>query len=245
MARPARPYHALAGVIAAGSALAVTELVGVVVGPDRPAPIGSVATRAVDIGAGSLKDIAIGLFGTNDKDALIVGIVVVSLMLGAGVGLAAARHAWVGPASFAVAASVGVVAAWSDPQASVLAATVACGLGAVAATVALAALLRLSPAPVTAVAPVEAVEPAASAPSLPDPRVKTADRRTFFAVAGGIGLAAAVGALASRGLRGTSRAAASRDATVLPPPVQTVAVPPSQPITVDGLSPYVTPNDDF
>jgi DMSO/TMAO reductase YedYZ molybdopterin-dependent catalytic subunit len=51
--------------------------------------------------------------------------------------------------------------------------------------------------------------------------------------------------LASRGLRGTSRATASRDATVLPPPGQTVAVPTSQPFTVDGLSPYVTPNDAF
>ena len=93
-------------------------------------------------------------------------------------------------------------------------------------------LLTLVPAPVTGPVP------------LPDPRVKQTDRRTFFAVAGGIGLAAAVGTLASRGVRGTDRVAASRAATTFPPPKQTVAVP-DQPFAVDGLSPYLTPNAAF
>ena len=47
-------------------------------------------------------------------------------------------------------------------------------------------------------------------PPLPDPRVKQTDRRTFFVVAGGVGLAAAMGTLASRALRGPSRASSSR-----------------------------------
>ncbi len=50
MVWPARRYQALAGVIAAGSALAVTELVAAMTAAHRPTPIGSVATQTVDVG---------------------------------------------------------------------------------------------------------------------------------------------------------------------------------------------------
>jgi len=230
---PARLYHALAGVIAAGVGLAVTEVVGAAIAPHRPAPVASVANRVVDVGAGSLKDVAIDLFGTNDKAALVVGIVVVSLALGAGVGLLTARWWWAGVAAFAVAGAAGAVAGARDPQASALAAAVACGIGAAAGIATLLVLLRLLPAPAPTPEP------------LPDPRVKQADRRTFFAVAGGLGLAAAVGTLASRGLRGSSPASASRATVALPPPARTVPVPAEQPFAVDGLSSYITPNETF
>jgi DMSO/TMAO reductase YedYZ molybdopterin-dependent catalytic subunit len=246
----ARLYDALAGVIAAGTGLAATELAGAVVSSGRPTPIGSVAGRAVDVGAGSLKDLAIRLFGTNDKAALVVGIVIVSMLVGAGVGLVAARYRWAGPVVFGAAAVIGILAARADPLASVAVAIVACGFGAVAATAAHWLLLRLRPMPATAATAATAPARAPGGPvparaPLPDPRVKTADRRTFFAVAGGVSLAAGLGALASRSLRGTSPTTATRDATVLPPPVATVPVPASQPFAVDGLTPYVTPNDAF
>ncbi len=251
MPRPARRYQALAGVIAAGSALAVTELAAALAAAHRPTPIGSVAAQTVDVGAASLKDLAVNLFGTNDKAALIVGIVVVSLALGAAIGLAAAAHFWVGPVAFSLAAVVGILAARSDPQASVAAATLACGLGAVAATVVLRLLLNLAramvppSAAVPAVAPPSDAGPAAPASTLSDPRIKATDRRRFLAAAGGVSLAAVAAALASRGLRGTSPAAASRDATVVPPPVETVPLPATQPFAVSGLTPYITPNDAF
>ncbi len=232
MRRRARLEQALAGVVAAAVGLATTELVAAAIAPHRPAPVASVASRVVDVGAGALKDVAIDLFGTNDKAALVVGIVIVSLALGALVGVLAARHRWIGIAAFAVAGGAGALAGARDPQASVLATTVASAIGAAAGATALLTLLWLLPAP------------AAAAP-LPDPRVKQADRRTFLAVAGGLGLAAAMGTLASRGLRGRSRAAASRATVSLPPPARTVPVPADQPFAVDGLTPYVTANDTF
>ena len=234
---PVRAWPALAGVVAAAVALAVTELIGAAAAPHQPAPIASVGSRVVDIGAGSLKDVAIDLFGTNDKAAVIVGIVVVSIVLGAVVGIVAARRPWVAIAAFAVAGGLGFVAALGDPLASALAAGLACALGAIAGAACLLLLLRLAPQPVAAPDPAPA--------ALPDPRVKQPDRRTFFAVAGGLGLAAALGTLASRGLRGPSRATASRDAVTLPPPKTTVPLPADQPFAVDGVTPYVTANDAF
>ena len=191
----------------------------------------------VDLGAGSLKDVAISLFGTNDKAAVVVGIVVVSMVLGAAVGIVAARRPWVAVAAFAVAGVLGFVAALDDPLASALAAGLACALGAACGAACLLLLLRLAPPPAAAPDPAPA--------ALPDPRVKQADRRTFFAVAGGLGLAAALGTLASRGLRGPSRATASRAGVTLPPPARTVPLPADQPFAVDGLTPYVTANDAF
>jgi DMSO/TMAO reductase YedYZ molybdopterin-dependent catalytic subunit len=231
--RRARLLEALAGVVAAGAALATTELIAALAAPHRPGPVASVASRVVDVGAGSLKDLAVDLFSTNDKAALVVGIVVVSLALGAAVGLLAARWWWVAIIAFGGAAVVGVIASARDPQASLLAGTLACIAGAGLGAATLLVLLRLVPAPVTAPAP------------LPDPRVKQPDRRTFFVVAGGVGLAAAMGTLASRTLRGPSRASSSRAEVKLPAPARTVPLPADQPFTVDGLTPYVTGNDRF
>jgi len=246
-----RLLEALAGVIAAGAALATTELIAALAAPHRPGPVASVASRVVDVGAGSLKDLAIDLFGTNDKAALVVGIVIVSLALGAVVGVLAARWWWVAVVAFGGAGAVGLIASARDPQASVLVGTVACVSGAVVGAAALLVLLGLVPVPEPAMA--RAPEPAmvgagASSPvrgPLPNPRVKQPDRRTFFVVAGGVGLAAAMGTLASRALRGPSRARTSRAEVKLPAPTETVPLPDSQPFTVAGLTPYVTDNDHF
>ena len=51
------------------------------------------------------------------------------------------------------------------------------------------------------------------------------------------------GVAAGRALRG--RYGSVTEGVELPEPVKTVPVPPSQPFTVPGLSPYVTPNADF
>jgi DMSO/TMAO reductase YedYZ molybdopterin-dependent catalytic subunit len=227
------PLAALAGVVAAGVALATTELVAALAAPHRPGPVASVASRVVDVGAGSLKDLAVDLFGTNDKAALVVGIVIVSLLLGAAVGILAARWWWAAVVSFAAAGTAGTIASARDPQASVLVGALACAIGAVSGVTTLLVLLHVLPEPVPVAAP------------LPDPRQKQPDRRTFFTVAGGLGLAAAMGTIASRGLRGPSRASATRAEVKLPTPARTVPLPAEQPFAVDGLTAYVTANDRF
>ena len=105
---------ALAGAVAAGVALAAGELV-CGIGGSQPSLITAVGTQFIDRFAASLKDLAIALFGTNDKVALIVGIVVVSLVLGAVLGRASLRRPLVGVVGFAVFGAVGLFSYLDDP----------------------------------------------------------------------------------------------------------------------------------
>jgi len=115
-------------------------------------------------------------------------------------------------------------------------------LGALAGAATLEVLLRLGGSAPVETTPLDAESDPAR---LPDPRVKTPDRRTFLIAAGGLGLAAATITAISRNARGTSPAATSRANTTLPAPAETVPVPAAQPFHVDGLAPYITPNDAF
>lgn len=202
----------------------------------KPGVVTTVANRFVDLAAGALRDFAVSEFGGNDKAALLVGIVLIGLGIGALVGPAAARRRWVGRAAFGAFALVGIFSGWTDPQASFPVTAVASILGAIAGVATLELMLWLGRTATVA---------EATAPGAQDPRVKAADRRTFLLAAGGVGAFAAVAAIAGRGVRGTGPATKSRATVTLPPPAQSVPVPSSQPFGVDGLAPYVTPNADF
>src|SRR5258705_13254575 len=100
---------AIAGIVAAGVALGVSELVCGIAGAG-PTLITAVGTQFIDRFAASLKDLAVELFGTNDKVALVTGIVIVSIALGAVVGKATVRRWWVGVVGFV---AFGIVGLWS------------------------------------------------------------------------------------------------------------------------------------
>ncbi|MGH9270456.1 MAG: molybdopterin-dependent oxidoreductase, partial [Ilumatobacteraceae bacterium] len=138
-----RRSAALSGVVAAGVALGVGELVTSVVG-SGPTLVESVGTEFIDRYAASLKDLAVRLFGQNDKAALIVGIIVVSLLLGAVLGRAAARRRWVGVAGIAVFGIVGSLAYASDPQGNAGTGIVAAVLAVAAGSATLLVLLHLA-----------------------------------------------------------------------------------------------------
>jgi DMSO/TMAO reductase YedYZ molybdopterin-dependent catalytic subunit len=236
---PSRPpawQAALAGAVAAGVALAVTELVGALASRG-PSLITAVGSRFIDRTAGTLKDVAINLFGTNDKAALITGIVVLSLLAGAILGVASVERRWIGAVGFAAFGAVGVLAGVDTPLTSTVAIVFAALVGSAAGIGVLLWLLRL------ATRGQAADEPATHVTE--DPRVKTPDRRTFLYAAAGTAALAVVATAASRGLR--SRRTVSRGTTdvALPSPKTSVPVPASQPFQVDGLSPYITPNADF
>ena len=226
----------VAGVLAAGMALGVTELVSALGSPNEPGVITTVANRFVDLTAGALRDVAVSEFGSNDKAALLTGIVLISLGIGALVGPAAARRRWIGWVVFGAFALIGVFSGWTDSQASSSVTAIGSILGGLAGVATLELLLWLGRTATIS----EAIPP-----GVQDPRVKAADRRTFLLAAGGLGAFAAVSAIAARGLRGAGPASRSRAAVTLPAPSQSVPVPATQPFTVDGLSPYVTPNGDF
>jgi DMSO/TMAO reductase YedYZ molybdopterin-dependent catalytic subunit len=230
-----RSDDALAGAVAAGLALGVSELVCAAAGRP-PSLVSAVATRFVDRFAGPLKELAVELFGANDKTALVVGIVTISLGLGALAGLAARRRPWVPAALFGGFAAVGAWSYASHPEGSWGVGGLAAVLGAASGLGALWFLLRLQ-------APAQ--PPAAEPTSVPRPRAGAGTRRTFLVAAVTVGGAAAASAVVGRRLRSNEVVEAVRRRTTIPRPVRATPVPAAQPFMVEGLSPYVTPTKDF
>jgi len=82
-----RGRAALDGVLATGAGLGAGHLVALLA--PASSPVVAVATRAIDLTPGPVKDWAVSTFGTADKAVLVVGAIAVTLGLGALVGLVA------------------------------------------------------------------------------------------------------------------------------------------------------------
>src|SRR3954454_5873474 len=80
-----------AGAVAVGAALATGELLAGLV-PGVPSPLLAVARFIVDIQPPGAKDVVVGLFGTADKLAFQVFIILIALGVGALVGRLAPRR---------------------------------------------------------------------------------------------------------------------------------------------------------
>ncbi len=228
---------AVAGVLAAGAALAAAEVPSALAG-EAVGPVTAVGNEFVDRFAGSLKELAVALFGQNDKVALVVGIVVVSLVLGAALGLLALRSFALAVAGFAGFAALGLVAHLTDSGAGVLVPILSALSGAASGAGVLALLVaQIARGP-------DLATTLRRAGAMEDPRVRTPDRRTFLAVGAAAGAAAALTGAGTWSLRGRSVVDAQREALVLPRPARATPVEASG-FDVPGLSPYVTPTEDF
>jgi DMSO/TMAO reductase YedYZ molybdopterin-dependent catalytic subunit len=225
-----RSRAAVAGGLAAATSLAISELVAGVVSfaPSLVQEIGDVFIDNVPTG---LKDWAISVFGIYDKLALIIGIVVVSIGLGAAVGVVAKSRLWLAFLVFVFAGLGGATAAVIDGE-SPVGAAVAGGLAAGAGIAVLAWLYRR-------------IERTAPSPD-GQPRYD-ADRRAFITGVGAVVAVAAFSVGAGRILMDRARQmVAGRESVALPVPGASVAPPaPAASLAVNGLSPLVTPNQDF
>ena len=108
---------ALAGVFAAAGGLAAGELWAGLIGGASPVIV--VGDRVVDGVPRGVKQFAIDTFGTNDKVALIIGILVITALYAAFVGIQTSKkfaNALVGVAGFAV---IGAAAALSGRSPSI------------------------------------------------------------------------------------------------------------------------------
>lgn len=222
-------YAALAGILATLAALGLSELAAGLLGP-VPSLVESVATVVIDRVPAGVKDWAIAVFGTADKAALVVGIVLVVGGLGGAIGLAARSRPGVGTAAFALLGGVGAAAAavaGGSAAGAILGGTTAFG----AAVVTLRLLLRRDP-------------------TVGSPRAEVAadaGRRSFLIGAGVVALVAAASAGTGRWLLVQGRrVVAGRDSVVLPTAAQPLPPPPAAAsFTESGLSPLVTPNAEF
>ncbi|MBA2557604.1 MAG: molybdopterin-dependent oxidoreductase [Chloroflexi bacterium] len=224
---------AIAGAIAAAVALAVGELFGGLVS-GAPSLIVAVGALVIDLQPPGAKQFVVEIFGEADKLALELAVVLVALLLGAALGVLAARRAWIGSAGFAAAGIVGIVAALGNPLVSpmlaVLGSLLAVAAGIFALRWLLAAARPPSPAP----------HGATVTTPMPD-----AARRRFLILAGGTASAAAVAGIFGRSMFGRA-AAAPAAPTSLPVAAEALPSPPPAAILdVPGITPLVVPNEDF
>jgi DMSO/TMAO reductase YedYZ molybdopterin-dependent catalytic subunit len=233
---------ALAGLLAAGLALGVGQLVAGLTGP-LASPVIAVGGAAVNLTPVQVKEFAIAHFGTHDKQVLITGVVTTLAVFAVLVGILARRRLSYGYAGLAVFACLGVVAAVTRPNATAVDAMPAVA-GAVAAAFALRLLVRARVRPAAADGPALA----GSSPSDgPAGRVaERPDRRQFLLLGAGTAAAAAVTGLAGQLLLRRFNVAALRAAVRLPRPARpATAIPAGAQLPVPGITPFVTSSSSF
>jgi sulfite oxidase len=231
----------VAGLIAAATAVCVGWLVAAVI--DVVAPLDAVGSEFIDHTPRWLKNLAIDLFGTNDKLALRVGMVVTIALLACLAGALARRRPASGAAVIAAAGIIGAIIAAGRPGESAAAA-----VPALVAAVVGAALLwwlgtwvrRSDPA---AERPGESAAPAGW------------DRRRFMTATGGAAGLAVVAGVGARTVENRRiddlRAAAPDTLPALAPPsigdADITSAAPAVPAdaTLSPITPFITPNDDF
>jgi DMSO/TMAO reductase YedYZ molybdopterin-dependent catalytic subunit len=231
---------ALAGLVGAAAALGAGELVA---GLDAQlaSPVEAVASEVIDRAPRAVERFAIETFGSNDKFALVVGVLAVSAVLGAVLGLASRRRPRVGTFGFAGFAVVGLLASLARPGGSAIS-----GLPSVVAGVVGVVSLRLLVPRRPAGDEVAASAPESAPPIVPITRGGVGSRRAFLGLTAAVAAGAAVAAAGGRALRSRFSAAESRAQVVLPRPTSPLApVGRGVEVGVDGVAPFVTPNADF
>jgi DMSO/TMAO reductase YedYZ molybdopterin-dependent catalytic subunit len=215
---------AVFGAVSVALSFGISELLAGAIG--APSLIQGVADWVVDSAPPGVKDWAISVFGTNDKPALLIGIVVVGLLLGGVVGLLSRRRIEPALLAFGAFGILAATATASNPAAGTtgpwLIAIVSVGAGLVTFRWLLAQAQ-------SSVRPI---------------RENDLSRRGFLQ-ATSIGGLALLSAAVGRALFSSNRAAASQQSEVIINP-GTSDIPVAAAFDdIDGITPLVVPNDDF
>ena len=242
---------ALAGAAAVAVFLAIGELLD---GVSRSIPslVVAVGDFGVDTADQRTTKVVIDWFGSNDKLVLIIGIVVISVLLGAIAGVAGMSRPWIPRAMFLAFGVAGGLAAGRDPQINDALGWLAAALAALGGWLSYELLRRRGArhlkTAVVAERPASTAESdAAEDAAAPAAVTARLARGEFVNWAAGALLLAALGTLAGRWLRSKASVSAERAevATRLARPivVREPAPPPAE--DLPGLSSYITPNRDF
>jgi DMSO/TMAO reductase YedYZ molybdopterin-dependent catalytic subunit len=114
--RPRPGRGLLTGLITALVALGVGQLVAGFTSA-QASPVVAVGETAIDLTPPPLKNFAISEFGSNDKTALVIGILVLLAVFAAAIGVVAVRRLAYGLAGLAIFTGVGLAAALTRPTA--------------------------------------------------------------------------------------------------------------------------------
>ena len=242
---------AVAGLLSAAAGVGAASLVSAASG-NAPTPITAVGNRVVDRTPGALKDWAIETLGENDKPVLLAGIYGVIALLAAITGVLAWGSR---PLALALTAGLGILglaAALADP--TQLVSSTEKLLPAIAALLVSAGMLawftrRWDTSPDHADAAGTATRAVAPTPhddtlSSENPKPTGFDRRAFLAVALASGAVAVTG-LGSSQAFGRAGAASRAEVRLRRPSDAAGPLPRGADLDVDGLTPYLTSNEDF
>ena len=230
---------AISGVVATAAALGTAELLAGIL-PNATSLIASVGQVVVDLQPPGAKDFVVSLFGTNDKLALEVVIVIISLVIGAGLGVLARRSFVLASLGFVVFGVIGFIAALGDPVALGEITAIVAALSVAVGLLVLDWLLSHSGALVTART---GADDTTARPQMPD-----WSRRAFMVRAGAVGVVAVGAGLFGRMLLDGQRASPVGVGPQVPPASDTVApLTPDEDLspTIPELTPIVMPNDRF
>ncbi|MDI9891272.1 molybdopterin-dependent oxidoreductase [Microbacterium sp. IEGM 1404] len=225
-----------AGVAAAVLGAGLGELTAAVVAPSA-SPFAVIGGGMIDIAPPWGKDLAISLFGTNDKAALLVGIAILLLAVAGAAGVLERRRPPWGRMILAGLGVVGAVVSMTRADADVLSPLPSFVAGAVAVIVGALLIARLR-------RPADAAGDAAGTAAAPETPGPT--RRNVLVLSGLAVVAGALAAVGSAAVRGGAQAATVvRSALRLPTPATTTPVPATAELGIDGLTPVITPSADF
>jgi DMSO/TMAO reductase YedYZ molybdopterin-dependent catalytic subunit len=220
------------GLLAAAGGLAAAELVA---GLSRElrGPVVSIGDRVIDKVPPAIKDLAIRWFGTSDKAALVVGILVVLAAIAAFVGRATVRGSLAtGMVGAGVLGLVGVAASITGRNTSAAGA-----LPALVAALVAAGVLYLGH---------RVSRPRALPPDRSGAVRMGVDRRQLLLTGAGIAVASAAAGSFGRALQRRYSNEVARASVVLPDVDRALAAPPADPAAgIDGLSALFTPNSSF
>jgi DMSO/TMAO reductase YedYZ molybdopterin-dependent catalytic subunit len=222
---PSRVSAAVAGIVTGGVALGATELLAGIL-PGAPSVVLEIGSFLISLQPPGAKQIVVDLFGTADKLALNIAIVLGALVIAAGLGILARYHRPWTIAGFTAIAALGLLASLQDPLVDALLALVSAVVGVVVAYSVIGWLLQLA---------------------IPSGEAEMPDwgRRRFIGTSVGVAALAVAGGGAGRFLL-NSRAEAAPTAASIPPAVDPVAeLAAGTRLNVEGISPLVVSNRSF
>ncbi len=231
--------------VAGAAALAVGELAAAFAAP-KPGPVIGVSNRVIDNAPTWFIEFGKDVFGLADKPALILGTVILSLVFGAALGVASMHRPSTGVIGISLFGVVGWLALGVDPQGGwgfgLIVSTLAVLAGIAVLAVLLATTPRDGPTPLTV---------SGAAPANPIDQTAV-ERRTFLGWLAAAAASAAGLALGARQLRAGAAVEQARGEVELialegSDEIQAaVAAAEASPVaSTPGVSPVITPNDDF
>ncbi len=235
--RADRGLAALAGAVAALVSLGASELIAGLL-PGATSLVAAIGQQVIDRQPPGAKDVVVALFGTNDKVALEVVVVLGAVAIGAGLGVLAQRSFPAAAAGFGAFGVLGFLAALAVPtaQPAMVAVQVAVAL--------LAGIQTLS----WAIGRIRAMAIAAADPNGIGVPATDPVRRSFLLRTGALGVGAVVVGLFGRSLIARGQTAPVGTATPIPPAAEVAPPLPAGAdlaLTTPGLTPIVVPNEAF